>query len=163
MQKLIKLTKLMLLPFLAACTLLAGPAPRPGDTADQVRAAWGAPTAMHPGPVWEYASGPFGQTTWMLRLGPDGRVASVRQVLTGETFTTIRVDKASKADVLQTIGRPAERSRVMMHNYEVWSYRYKEAGVWNSMMHVHFDQDGIVRMMQNGPDPMFEEKARFFD
>jgi hypothetical protein len=65
--------------------------------------------------------------------------------------------------VLRTIGRPSERSRVAMHNYEVWSYRYKEAGVWNSMMHVHFDEAGIVRLMQNGPDPMYEEKRRFFD
>jgi hypothetical protein len=29
------------------------------------------------------------------------------------------------------------------------------------MMHVHFDQAGILRMMQNGPDRMYEEK-RFF-
>ena len=29
------------------------------------------------------------------------------------------------------------------------------------MMHVHFDRKGVVRLMQNGPDPMYEEK-RFF-
>ena len=40
------------------------------------------------------------------------------------------------------------------HDYEVWSYRYKEAGVWNSLMSVHFDQQGVVRQMLNGPDPM---------
>jgi hypothetical protein len=31
------------------------------------------------------------------------------------------------------------------------------------MMHVHFDEAGVVRLMQNGPDPMYEEKRRFFD
>lgn len=84
------------------------------------------------------------------------------KVLTSETFATIKIDHADKAAVLRTLGPPAERSRVMMHNYEVWSYRYLEAGVWHSMMHVHFDETGIVRLMQNGPDPMFEEKRHFF-
>jgi hypothetical protein len=115
------------------------------------------------GQLWEYATGPYGQGTWMATIGPDGKLAAWEQVLTGEKFATIKVDKANKDEVLRTIGRPAERSRVAMHNYEVWSYRYKEAGVWNSMMHVHFDEAGIVRLMQNGPDPMYEEKRRFFD
>jgi hypothetical protein len=30
------------------------------------------------------------------------------------------------------------------------------------MMHVHFDQAGIVREMMAGPDPAYEEKPRFF-
>jgi hypothetical protein len=50
---------------------------------------------------------------------------------------------------------------VGFHNYEVWSYRYKEAGVWNSMMHVHFDERGIVRQMLNGPDPRYDDRFRF--
>ena len=68
---------------------------------------------------------------------------------------------ATHQDVLRIVGRPAEISRVHLNNYEVWSYRYIEAGVWNSMMHVHFDEAGIVRLMQNGPDPMYDDR-RFF-
>jgi hypothetical protein len=26
------------------------------------------------------------------------------------------------------------------------------------MMHVHFDDAGIVRLMQNGPDPMYDDR-----
>jgi hypothetical protein len=144
---------------LGGCALVRE-APKVGDPADAVQAKLGRPTAVYPldggGQELEYATGPMGQFTWMARLGPDGRLASYEQVLTGEKFATIKVDKANKDEVLRTIGRPAERSRVAMHNYEVWSYRYKEASVWNSMMHVHFDQDGIVRQMLNGPDPMFD-------
>ncbi|MDB5909684.1 MAG: hypothetical protein JWP34_3798, partial [Massilia sp.] len=73
----------------------------------------------------------------------------------------IKVGSATHEDVLHTIGHPAEKSYLPLRDFEVWSYRYKESGVWNSMMHVHFDRNGIVRMMQNGPDPMYEEK-RFF-
>lgn len=152
---------------LAGC---AGPgflreAPAPGEPVAAVTAKLGQPTNAYPlpggGQALEYATGPMGQFTWMANIGPDDRLASYEQVLTGEKFATIKIDHATKDDVLRTIGRPAERSHIAMRNYEVWSYRYKEAGVWNSLMHVHFDQAGIVRMMQNGPDPMFEPREKF--
>lgn len=152
---------------LCAALLLAGCAtrtpPNPGDTLDVVEAKLGTPTAVYTddtGRSLEYATGPMGQYTWMARLGPDGRLASYEQVLTGEKFATIKIDQATKEQVLHTLGRPADRSRVAMHDYEVWSYRYKEAGVWNSLMHVHFDQQGVVRQMMNGPDPMYEPRDR---
>jgi len=150
---------------LTGCASLFGPPPMPGETVQQVVDNLGAPSDVYPDPdggqVFSYPQGPMGQYTWMARFGPDRRLQSYQQVLTGEKFATLKIDRATKTDVLRTIGRPAERSRVALHNYEVWSYRYKENGVWNSMMHVHFDEQGIVRLMQNGPDPMYDEK-RFF-
>ena len=166
MHKMIKMATLCAAIVLAGCV---GPfmreVPNPGEPVAAVTAKLGQPTGSYPAPeggqMLEYATGPMGQFTWMAHIGPDARLLSYEQVLTGEKFATIKIDKATKADVLRTIGRPAERSGVAMHNYEVWSYRYKEAGVWNSLMHVHFDQAGIVRLMQNGPDPMFEPRERF--
>jgi hypothetical protein len=160
-----------LVPALAAL-LLAGcaswaPQPKiiPGDSADSVRARLGNPTSVYPlpgGQELEYATGPFGQKTWMVRLDANGKVTSAEQVLTAQTFAKIRTGEFRKDDVLRLIGRPAERSRVYLHNYEVWSYRYKENDVWNSMMHVHFDEDGVVRMLMSGPDPMFSDERRPF-
>ncbi|WP_040786815.1 hypothetical protein [Massilia niastensis] len=148
---------------LGGCALVRE-APNVGESAEAVQNKLGRPTNVYPleggGQELEYASGPMGQFTWMATLGPDGRLVSYEQVLTGEKFAAIKVDKADKAEVLRTIGRPAERSRVAFKNYEVWSYRYKEAMVWNSLMHVHFDQDGIVRQMLNGPDPMFDWREK---
>lgn len=164
MRYLGKFTTLLAGLALAGCAGLMREAPNPGDPAEVVRAKLGPPSAVYPlpdGQLLEYASGPMGQYTWMARLGPDGRLQTWEQVLTGERFATIKVDRATKDDVLRTVGRPAELSRVALKNYEVWSYRYKEAGVWNSLMHVHFDQQGVVRMMMNGPDPMFEPRDRF--
>ena len=150
---------------LQGCATLFGPPPLPGETVEQVVDKLGVPSEVYPEPdagqVYSYPQGPMGQYTWMARFGPDRRLLSYDQVLTGERFAMIKIDRATKTDVLRTLGRPAERSRVALHDYEVWSYRYKENGVWNSMMHVHFDQDGVVRLMQNGPDPMYDEK-RFF-
>lgn len=169
MHQMMKMARSCAAPLLAlALGACAGPlfreAPVPGEPVAAVTAKLGQPTAVYPaadGQVLEYATGPMGQFTWMARIGPDGRLLSYEQVLTGEKFATIKIDQATKADVLRTIGRPAERSRVALHDYEVWSYRYKEAGVWNSLMHVHFDQNGVVRQMLNAPDPLFEVRDRF--
>lgn len=147
---------------LAGCAMRT--APTPGDPLDVVQSKMGTPTAVYtdgPSRTLEYATGPMGQFTWMAHLGPDGRLLSYEQVLTSEKFATIQIDRATKDQVLRTIGRPAERSHVAMNDYEVWSYRYKEAGVWNSLMHVHFDGQGVVRQMMNAPDPMYEPRDRF--
>jgi hypothetical protein len=150
--------------FLAGCAGLGGPPPTPGDTIDTVKLKLGQPTASYsagPEQLLEYAHGPMGQTTFMARIGADGRLVSYEQVLTGEKFATIKIGTATHEDVLRTVGRPAEKSYLALRDLEVWSYRYKEAGVWNSMMHVHFDRSGVVRMIQNGPDPMYEERRSF--
>lgn len=163
MFKMMKIASLCAVLALAGCAALVRETPHPGDPLETVQTKLGPPTAVYPangGQVLEYATGPMGQFTWMARLGPDGRLVSYEQVLTGEKFAAIKVDQATKEEVLRTIGRPAEVSRVAMNDYEVWSYRYKEAGVWNSLMHVHFDRNGIVRQMMNGPDPMFEPRDR---
>ena len=149
---------------LAGCAAV-GPGrtpPQPGEPVAAVVARLGQPTATHvlpDGQELEYATGPYGQFTYMARFDADGRLRSYEQVLTGEKFATIKLNSAMKQDVLNIVGKPAETSRVFLNHYEVWSYRYKENGVWNSMMHVHFDDDGVVRLMQNGPDPMFERRS----
>jgi len=163
MNKLISFTTVAALALLGGCAGLLRQAPSIGDSAEVVQQKMGAPTAIYGAGnerLFEYATGPMGQHTWMARIGPDGRLASYEQVLTGEKFATIKVDAATKEDVLRTIGRPAETSFVAMRDWEVWSYRYKEAGVWNSLMHVHFDRQGVVRQMLNGPDPLYEPKDK---
>jgi hypothetical protein len=146
---------------LAGCAALMRTPPVPGDTRDAVLAKFGKPTASYPTPqgeVIEYAFGPMGQQTWMARMGPDGRLARFEQVLTDDKFGTLKIDAATKADVLRTVGRPAETSYLDLPDLEVWSYRYRESGVWNSMMHLHFNRSGILTKMMNAPDPMYEYK-----
>jgi len=160
------MTLLALAFALAGCAGLIREAPEVGDPLSAVTAKFGQPTAVYPaasGQVLEYATGPYGQATFMARIGADGRLTSFEQVLSGEKFATLKIGAANRTDVLHTLGRPAERSYLSLSDFEVWSYRYKESGVWNSMMHVHFDRAGILQMMQNGPDPMYEEKRLFRD
>jgi hypothetical protein len=161
MYKMIKITMLGGLLAMGGCGIFRQ-TPSVGDPTGVVIQKMGLPRATYPDPgggqELEYTTEPMGQYTWMAHISPDGRLASFEQVLTGETFAKIKIDQATKADVLRIIGHPAEISSVAQHHYEVWSYRYKEAGVWNSMMHVHFDGDGTVRQMLNGPDPMRDSK-----
>jgi hypothetical protein len=149
---------------LSGCAQLFRQPPPPGATVAEVTAALGQPAASYPEPdggqALEYRGQPMGQFQHMAHIGADGRLLSYEQVLTSENFGKVKVDHWTKDEILRHFGRPAEVSAVGFHNYEVWSYRYKESGVWNSMMHVHFDQQGVVRQMLNGPDPMYDDRFR---
>jgi hypothetical protein len=149
---------------LSACVSPFRQPPPVGSPVAAVTAAMGRPDAVYPEPsggqILEYRGQPMGQFQHMARIGPDGRLASFDQVLTSENFGKVKVDHWTKDDILRHFGQPAEVSAVGFHHYEVWSYRYKEAGVWNSMMHVHFDQQGVVRQMLNGPDPRYDDRFR---
>jgi len=142
----------------------AAPIVNPGETEADVIGKLGRPThRFKDGPehLLEYMKGPAGQQTFMARIGPDNKVISYEQVLTSAKFATIKVNSATKTDVLRTIGTPSETSYLSRVDLEVWSYPYKENGVWDSEMHVHFDKKGIVRKMQNGPDPRRDPDAHW--
>jgi hypothetical protein len=149
MRKLIISTTLLLL---SGCAGWGGPPPAPGETRAAVEARLGHPTAVYQdGAVTEleYATGPAGQYTHMARFGADGRLISFEQVLTGEKFATIRPGKATKASVLLALGRPMQVRHYASVDGDVWAYRYKEQQVWDSVMDVQFNRDGVVTAMVN--------------
>jgi len=135
---------------LSACAPLFRQPPPVGAPLAEVTAKLGQPAASYPlpdgGQVLEYRGQPMGQFQHMARIGPDGRLLSFEQVLTSENFAKVKIGQWTKDDILRNYGRPA--------------YRYKEAGVWNSLMSVHFDQQGVVQQMLNGPDPMYDDRFR---
>jgi hypothetical protein len=150
---------------LAGCTVFSGQPVDVGTPEADLIARLGTPTARYPvasGHLLEYRRGPWGQQTYMARIGTDGRLQSYEQVLTLQKFGSIRIDHDNKEDVLRTIGAPSETTYFSRVQREVWSYPYKESGVWNSLMSVYFDNAGIVRKLENGPDPKFDpDRGRF--
>lgn len=125
----------------------------------------GTPTdryTLNDGHLLEYRRGPWGQQTYMARIDSSGQLTSYEQVLTTAKFGTIKIGQDNKADVLRTIGAPSETSYLNLVQQEVWSYPYKESGVWDSLMHVYFNHAGIVQRLQNGPDPKFDPDSRGF-
>jgi outer membrane protein assembly factor BamE (lipoprotein component of BamABCDE complex) len=147
-----------LLAGLSSCaTWLAVPV-HPGQTEAQVVARLGRPTHVYPdgaSRLLEYMHGPMGETTYMARIGPDGKLVSYKQVLTLQVFGTIRVGQSDKATVLRTVGAPSYKRFYSLSQLEVWSYPFKENDVWYSLMSIYFDKAGIVRKLENGPDPRY--------
>jgi hypothetical protein len=149
---------------LTACSTLGPGAVTAGQTESEVVAKLGQPTHRYQdgnGRLLEYKTGPMGQYTWMARIGPDNRLVSYEQVLTDQKFGAIQPDQARKEDVLRIVGAPSETSYLPRVDQEVWSYPYRQSGVWNSVMHVHFDKNGVVRRLVNAPDMRYERDGFF--
>lgn len=164
MRQLQKTFLASMLFLLSACALLQPVSLVPGESETEVVAKLGRPTARMPdgnGFVLEYNRNPWGQAIDMARFDENGRLISYEQVLTVEKFATIKPGIADKSFVLRTIGHPSETSWLSRQELEVWTYPYKEQGAWNSLMHVHFDKNGIVRKMENGQDLRFDRDGKF--
>jgi hypothetical protein len=141
---------------LAACANLGGPSLAPGATEAEVLARLGQPTHVYQdgdSRLLEYMRGPMGQTTDMARIGPDGRLQSLTQVLTMEQFARIVPGVTRQDQVLRTVGAPSEVKYYRNVGMRGWNYPYKESNVWDSMMTIYIDDTGLVRRMENGPDP----------
>lgn len=148
---------------LAGCAQFGRPPPQPGDSREAVLTRLGQPTNVYADgtdTLLEYAYGPMGQYTWMARLGPDGRLRSYEQVLTSAKFATVKLGKDNKETILRTFGRPTQVTHYASVDGDVWLYRYKEQDVWNSMMSVEFNRQGVVQAMVNGPDEEREVRRR---
>lgn len=148
---------------LSGCASLFGSPPAPGASEQEVIAQMGNPTNRYRAgdqTLLEYPGGYYGQRTWMARIGPDGRLIGVEQVRTVEKFGQIKINQSTKQDVLRIVGTPSETSWLSLRDMEVWSYRYKENEVWNSMMHIFFDRTGVVRGLENGRDPLYDTSER---
>ena len=144
------------LPLLAGCAMFQKP--YPGMQEAEL-------TAIRGKPDFEYQEGDrrrlewsateMGQYAYMAEIGPDGRLVSFEQVLTDERFASLRIGQSTQADVIRTVGHPPGWNRWVFEDGERWSYRYKENGVWDAMMTVYFDRNGVVEAMRSYIDPLF--------
>ena len=144
----------------AVALLLAGCAamslPQAGQTRDALMQQWGAPTHVYALPDGasrlEYATGPWGRMTWMVDVGSDGRVRSVRQVLNEAHFAEFAtyVKGMTPEQVLLELGRPAERRLAGWGGGAFWSWRYPTNDcLW---FQVGFDKDHLATSAGYGID-----------
>ncbi len=155
---------LALILTLAACAPIVRRTPPAGATQAEVTARLGKPNAVYPqadgSRIFEYTGQPMGQFQYMAHIGADGRLLSYEQVLTNEKFAEIQVAHWNKEDVLRHVGHPAEVMRSRLDEGEIWSYRYKDQGVWDSMMNVDFNRRGVVLRVFQSADPLRDERFR---
>lgn len=166
------------LPRLAAATLalgvLAGCANidtvAPGTPVDAVTQKYGAPTSSCPLPgggqrlVWSQQ--PLGQYAWGTNTTADGRVGPIEPILTDEAFHRLDTGEWSAERVRCEFGPPAEVREVGMKSVRqvTWAYRYRESGVWNSLMYLYMGADGtLLNRRHPGPDPMYDDRSNNWD
>jgi hypothetical protein len=149
---------------LSACGHLMPKAPAAGTPLAEVTAKLGKPSAVYPEPdggqVLEYRGQPMGQFQHMARFKADGTLLSYEQVLTTENFARIEPNRWTRDEVLRNFGRPAEVVRSRLEDGEIWSYRYKEKGVWDSLMNVDFNARGTVLRVFNSADPLLDDRFK---
>ncbi|WP_156401110.1 hypothetical protein [Duganella sp. Root1480D1] len=78
-----------------------------------------------------------------------------------DSFRPVQLGVTTQADLLRLYGPPDDRTYLPLRDLTVWSYRYKESGVWDSMMHIMVDRQGVVRETMSGPDLEKEERGFF--
>lgn len=120
----IRVLSLVLAGLLAACAGARGLVPTQSTLAE-VRASLGSPTDIrfdqNGEELWEYARGPMGTETYLIRAGKDGRVNAVTQLLTEEQFGKIVPGQMTKAEVRHLLGRPSDQA--FLHNGTSWTWR----------------------------------------
>ena len=146
---------------LTGCTTMTDIAP--GSSLADVQADYGKPSL-----TCEQSNGqlrliwsqqPFGQYAWATTVDAQGKVGTVAQILQDQRFNQLNEGQWGPDRVTCEFGPPANVESVGMPSVRktVWGYRYKQYGVWNSIMNVFFDPETMqVTGYYPTPDPMYE-------
>jgi hypothetical protein len=138
----------IVIAFAAALTGCVSPRSfAPGSDLVEVLARAGPPTDIrmdrNGDELWEYATGPSGTETYLVRAGADRRVKEVTQLLTEERMNTIVPGKMTKADARRILGKPSEVTFTGAAG-TVWSWRFKRDGIQLGYLTVRFNPDNTV-------------------
>ena len=150
-----------LLALLVACSTSGPRALTVGQSEAEALQLMGTPTNRYtmPGGATrlEFATGPMGRETWMVDLGPDGRVLGAGQVLTERNFRALQPG-TTREELLRTLGRPGETRSGGRQGGEVWSYRFaNNECLWFQVL---LDDDGRVVRGNFGSDPRCDVRMR---
>jgi hypothetical protein len=155
------------LSLLGACANMANTPP--GTPLAQVEAEYGRPgfscPAENGGQRLVWSQQPYGQYAWGTNVDAAGVTDKIQPLLTDQHFSRLASGTWTPDRVRCEFGPPAEISTVGLPSSTqiVWSYRYRQAGAWNSLMHVYFGMDGEkVSRFHPGPDPMYDRDDWFF-
>ncbi len=110
---------------LAACAGPQADLPR-GAREAEVRARLGTPTGSYAlgegARRLEFATGPYGRTTWMADIDAGGHLLRLAQVLREAQFHSVQ-DGMGREDLLRLLGRPGE-VRGKWRGGQIWHWRY---------------------------------------
>ena len=153
---------LLICILLAACASYSGSGLKPGEArlAD-VESLMGAPALR-----WQdadgsvqlaYPRGPLGYRTFMVRLGPDGRLQSIANVLEDAGFAQIRAG-LTQEEVLRVLGPPDAGATVYFKARDelVWDWRFcSNFGAASHFMVLFDNTSGKVRSAMAQPESIW--------
>jgi len=116
------------------------------STEADVRARFGEPERIRDEPngdhMLEYPRQPAGTTNYMISIGPDGKMTSLRQVLNPDNFRKV-TPGLDREMVRRMLGKPAKMQTFRNKGEEVWDWRFSD-GHQIQVFSASFDTDGRV-------------------
>ncbi len=100
----------------------------------------------------DYPRQPEGWTNYVIQIGADGKMSSLRQLLNPDTFAKVRPGQSQQA-VRQLLGRAARTVPYALKQEEVWDWRFKLHGQESKLFSVTFDAAGKVVASAVADDP----------
>ena len=99
------------------------------STEADVRQRFGTPEAVWDGPdgaqIYEYNRQPAGHTNYMITIGPDGKMAALRQVLTPRNFAQVQPGTTME-EVRRMLGKPMKVSTYALKQETHYDWRYQD-------------------------------------
>lgn len=99
------------------------------STEADVRERFGAPEAVWEGEdgaqVYEYNRQPAGHQNYQITIGPDGKLAALRQVLAPHNFERIQPGMAME-EVRRTLGKPMKITPYALKQETHYDWRYRD-------------------------------------
>jgi hypothetical protein len=139
---------------LIACAWLAGcalfPTIEPGATTEaQILATYGQPSRRWAeadgGATLEYATQPFGNSCFMVTLGPAGRVLNVRDALSDTNLARVEVGM-DEVQVSRLLGRHRSEVFFSLSGETVWDWNVPNFGPGiATRFNVHFKDGRVLR------------------
>ena len=123
-------------------------------TEADVRARFGEPENVWDTPagrVFEYNRQPQGRKNYMITIGPDGRMAALRQVLTPENFARVKPGMAME-DLRRLLGKPAQRIPYPLKKETAWEWRWTQPPNSPMVFTATLDDDQRVTSAGSSPD-----------
>ena len=116
-------------------------------TEAQVRQQFGEPAAVTTEPdgsrSFEYPRQPEGWTNYLIKIGPDGKMSSLRQLLNEDNFARV-ASGMTQLQVRAMLGRPAKTWHFDLKNEDVWDWRFKYRNNESKVFSATFAADGKV-------------------
>lgn len=126
------------------------------STEVQVRKEFGEPRTVtveaDGSRTFDYPRQPEGWTNYVIKIGADGKVTSIRQLLTPDNFAKV-IPGLTQLEVRNILGRPAKMVPYALKKEEVWDWRFKQNAQDSKLFSVTFDASGKVLSTAIGDDP----------